>query len=465
MKNTLLLAFSTICLTQTMLSGCGSFSSKSAKNNGDKGHPIYNVATRYDVKSLDPASVQDWTTAHVLSYLYASIGEVCEIETKDQKTYTLTLKPSKFSNDQPVKPADIQFTLERVLEPETMSGSGFQFASQISPGSIKILSDTQLQFTLTTPDASFKEKLRDRSFGIVNSKLVEKKKQLVTSQLGMGISNWKMIAYTPNSDITLESLIDHQQLKFRYVKDSATRRNLYDTGSVQYAMFAPHELGAIKGHPDISSGGPETLVYLQINPTTQPALDAQTRRIMRLSVQQTVDFNKILAGAVQPVNSMFALSFDDLKQFQPITSKLRMPVPKTEFQITYAEIGMQNPAVESIVTGLNQAGFNVTGRAMPSGEMITRNNKGQIPILFTGWQPDYPGPLNTAPMMFHSKSSGNHTAFKNAEVDKLIDLAQQGIDTEANIRKVTEIIENECPVIPLYIQHDLILKKSDPPQR
>jgi hypothetical protein len=25
-------------------------------------------------------------------------------------------------------------------------------------------------------------------------------------------------------------------------------------------MFAPHELGAIKGHPDISSGGPETLV-------------------------------------------------------------------------------------------------------------------------------------------------------------------------------------------------------------
>jgi ABC-type oligopeptide transport system substrate-binding subunit len=50
-------------------------------------------------------------------------------------------------------------------------------------------------------------------------------------------------------------------------------------------------------------------------------------------------------------------------------------------------------------------------------------------------------------------------------VDKLIDLAQQGIDTEANIRKVTEIIENECPVIPLYIQHDLILKKSDPPKR
>ena len=80
MKNTLLLAFSTICLTQTMLTGCGSFSSKSAKNNGDKGQPIYNVATRYDVKSLDPASVQDWTTAHVLSYLYASIGEVCELE-------------------------------------------------------------------------------------------------------------------------------------------------------------------------------------------------------------------------------------------------------------------------------------------------------------------------------------------------------------------------------------------------
>ncbi len=100
---------------------------------------------------------------------------------------------------------------------------------------------------------------------------------------------------------------------------------------------------------------------------------------------------------------------------------------------------------------------------MPSGAMLEKNAKGEIPILFTGWQPDFDGALNTIPMLFHSKSSENHSGYSNPEVDRLIDLAQQGIDTDKNIQKAYDLIERDAPGVPLYIQRDLVLQKKEPP--
>ena len=67
-------------------------------------------------------------------------------------------------------------------------------------------------------------------------------------------------------------------------------------------------------------------------------------------------------------------------------------------------------------------------------------------------------------MLFHSKSSENHSGFNMPEVDKLIDAAQRGVNTDENIKAATSIIEGNAPCIPLYVQRDLVLMRREPPK-
>lgn len=454
----------------TLLAGCGNFSAKKGSTPANE----YVWLTRYDVKTLDPAAVQDWTTGTVLSYLYPSIGKLCEVTTDNSKKFTLKLNKSTFSNGDPVTPEDIQFTLERCLCSETLSSVGNQFASQIQGSRAFIdkkaahLSGVQIDpsgtisITLDVPDQAFLAKLKNNAFGVVNHKLVEMRKPLDKYTVGDGAGNWTLDKVSPGTEWTLKHRTTGESLKFRFSGDSANRRNLYDTGSADYAMFAAHEIGVVKGHKDITKGGPTTLVYLQCNPKTQPALNQALRYQLGALIHTNLDFTKLLGNHVKPASSFLELSSTETMPSSGVASS--KITDKGHFEITFAEIGMQNPSVEGIVTSLRTAGLDIQGRAMPSGAMLETNAKGEIPMLFTGWQPDFDGPLNTIPMLFHSKSSENHSGYNNPKVDNLIDAAQRGENSTRNIQEAEIIIRNDSPCIPLYVQRDLVLMRREPPK-
>ncbi|MEI8281948.1 MAG: ABC transporter substrate-binding protein [Armatimonadota bacterium] len=452
------------------LFGCGNFSTQ-AKPGATR---EYVWLTRYDVKTLDPAALQDWTSGKVLSYLYPSIGTMCKIGCDKPSVFSLTVKPSKFSNGDPVTAEDIRFTLERCLETEIHSSVGNQFAAQIRgskdfadgktahPEGIKITDGSHLFIILDRMDSTYGEKLNNNAFGVLNHKLVGLKKPITDALLGYGAGNWTMDCISPGTEWTLKPRGDGERLKFRFSGDSANRRSIFDTGGADYAMFAAHEIGVVKGHKNLTKGGPTTLVYLQMNPKTKPSLTMQVRYEIGSIIHSNLDFAKVLGDHVTPAISFLELS--GLPQL-PSNALSRFNLTgKDHFEITFAEIGMQNPSVEAIVAALRKAGMDVQGRAMPSGAMLEANSRGEIAMLFTGWQPDYDGPLNTIPMLFHSKSSENHSGYNNPRVDRLINLAQTGFDTNKNIQEASLMIEGEAPCIPLYVQRDLVLMRREPPK-
>lgn len=450
-----------------ILAGCSKMSGTPRKSNE------YVWLTRYDVKTLDPAAIQDWTTGKVLSYVYPSIGELCEIETQDSKLFKLKLKPETFSNGDPVTPEDIRATVERCLLAQNQSTVGNQFASEIQGSQafadekvrhmdgLQILPDSSIMINLDNPDQAFASKLKNRAFGVINHKLVDLEKPISDFKAGYGAGNWTFESVETGREWKLKQTKTGQILRFRFAGDSANRLNLFDTNQADYAMFAAHEAGVVGKHANLDKGGPTTLVYLQFNPKATPELTKELRYQVGSNVHASTDFAKVLGGVVTPASNFLALSGTDPLPSSGITNP--KIVSKAHFEITYAEIGMQNPSVEAVVTTLRSAGMDVQGRAMPSGAMLEKNAKGEISILFTGWQPDFDGPLNTIPMLFHSKSSENHSGYNNLQVDLLIEDAQRGIDTTKNIQKAYALIEQDTPGVPLYIQRDLVLKRSDPP--
>ena len=312
---------------------------------------------------------------------------------------------------------------------------------------------------MNSPDQAFAEKLKNNAFGVLNHKVVSG--PLLTTMSGAGAGNWIFLSFAPGREWKLLNRNTKEILRFRFIGDSATRRSLFDKGEADFAMFAAHEAGVINGHPNLDKGGPTTLVYLQFNPKTKPELTSQLRYEISANIRTSTNFSTILNKMVTPATSFLELSgIRPLPFAETSTPKIES---KASLEITYAEIGMQNPSVEAMVTTLRQAGLDIKGRALPSGAMLEKNARGEVPILFTGWQPDFSGPLNTIPMLFHSKSSENHSGYNNPRVDALIDKAQRGENTEANIQRAYQYIESEAPCIPLYVQRDLVLKRKEPP--
>ena len=452
-----------------LIAGCGKFSDRPSTNIGE-----YVWLTRYDVKTLDPAAVQDWTTGKVLSYLYPSIGKLCEVKSDDSKKFVLKLNKSVFTNGEQVTPEDIRFTLERCLCSETLSSVGNQFASQIHGSRAFIDGKTKsldgivigpggtVTIQLDTPDQAFTAKLNNNAFGVVNRKLVEMRKPLDSYKIGYGAGNWTLEFVAPGSEWSMKHKDTGEWLKFRFSGDSASRRSLFDTKAADYAMFAAHDIGVVKGHLNLSKGGPTTLVYLQFNPKTKPELNNGLRYEIGALLRSELKFTELLGDHVRQASHFLELSgIDPLPSSGVFSHRI---TNKGHFEITFAEIGMQNPSVEGVVTVLRKAGMDIQGRAMPSGAMLEMNAKGEIPILFTGWQPDFDGPLNTIPMLFHSKSSENHSGYRNLKVEQFIDAAQRGEDTTANIQRAWLIIGSDAPCEPLYIQRDLVLMRRDPPK-
>lgn len=454
-----------VCLVAA-LAGCSSWKERTATTQQG-----FVWLTRYDIKTLDPAAVQDWTTGNVLAYLYPSIGKLCEITTTDAKTFVVALKPSKFTNDTPVTGEDIQFTLERCLIGSVESSAGNQYASQIKGA--KAFSDNPtgkvegitvegntVIIELEKTDQAFKSKLSNKAFGVVNHATVARDKPHTKYNVGDGAGNWILESFTPGSDWKLVNKDTKEILKVKYAGDSASRRQTYDTGAADYAMFGAHEAGSVRGHKDLDIGGPTTLVYLQLNPKTKPELSVAMRKWMRTYIPGQVNFQQILIDKVKPAKTMLDLS----GLTPPVPTLTTKPTDAGSFEITYADIGMQNPSVEGVISAFNKAGFKFKGRAMQSAAMLAANAKGEVPILFTGWQPDYEGPLNTLPMLYLSTSSENKSGFKNPKVDQFITDAQAGKDTEKNILEAMKLIDEDPHAVPLYINRDLILKRKDLPK-
>lgn len=140
-----------------------------------------------DVQTLDPQrwySAATWGLANALcttliryddkagpegAVIVPGLADLPEISA-DGLTYTFKLKPAKFANGDPITPADVQYTFERLMDPKVDTGTGGYFEATLQGAqdyadgkatSISGITTTtdSIAFQLTTPDGSFENKI------------------------------------------------------------------------------------------------------------------------------------------------------------------------------------------------------------------------------------------------------------------------------------------------------------------
>ena len=139
------------------------------------------VAYKDDIATLDPAVGYDWQNWPAIKMLFDALldykpgttdleprlAAAMPVISEGGRAYTFTLRDGvKFSNGQPVTAGDVQFTLERVLNPATKSpGAGFfadiagsaEFAAGKAKtlAGVKVLGPKSVKITLSQPNAAF----------------------------------------------------------------------------------------------------------------------------------------------------------------------------------------------------------------------------------------------------------------------------------------------------------------------
>lgn len=76
----------------------------------------------------------------------------------------------------------------------------------------------------------------------------------------------------------------------------------------------------------------------------------------------------------------------------------------------------------------------------------------RAPMFMYAWYADFPDPDNFLGTLFHSKSRYNYTAYRNPEVDRLLDKAKAERDYLKRMemyRKIEELVLDDAPIVPM----------------
>lgn len=400
------------------------------------------VAYKDDLATLDPAIAYDWTnwpavkmvfdglldydaTTNLLPRLAVEMPTVSE----DGRTYTFKLRQGvKFQNGRELTAADVVYTMNRVLDPETASpGAGFYVgilgAQEFMDGKseavegIKALDDYTVQFTLSQPDVTFLNKMALNFAYVVPKEVVEERgENFGHAPLGTGpflLKEWVPGQYlvferNPNyffeglpylDKITIEVGVEPDVALLRLEKGEIDLMGDPPPGS-DWARISsdPAWEGRIERAPQIST------IYIAIN-TTMPLFDnvkvrqalnhaVNKQRIIQLLNGRGTVANQILPPAMPGYDPDYVGY-----EYSPEKAKALLEEAGLgdgfETSIECIAVDPQPKLCESFQQDLAKIGIKLNIDTLAAPNVIEDAGNGKNPLTWSGglaWIQDYPDP-------------------------------------------------------------------------
>lgn len=400
------------------------------------------VAYKDDLATLDPAIGYDWTNwpaeklvfDGLLDYddgttieprIAASLPEI----NADATVYTFKLRPDvKFSNGRTLTADDVVYSITRVLDPKTGSpGSGFfvgiKGAQDFIDGKttsvegIKALDANTVEFTLSSPDVTFLNKMALNFAFIVPKEEVEKAgENFGHAPVGTGpytLKEWKSgesLTFERNPNYFFEGLpyLDSIVIQVGVAPDVALLR--LEKGEIDlmgdpppgadWARITadPAWANRIEKQPQVST------VYIAINTTAEPFDDVKVRqalnhaidkqRIVQLLNGRATVANQVLPPLMPGYDKSYTgydYSPDKAKQ---LLTEAGFP-DGFETSMECIAVDPQPKLCESFQQDLDKVGIKLTLNTLAAPNVIDDAGNGKPPLTWSGglgWIQDYPDP-------------------------------------------------------------------------
>ncbi|AKM09545.1 peptide ABC transporter substrate-binding protein [Croceicoccus naphthovorans] len=498
----------TCTLLAAALAACGSGGKEADQAIADK---ILLVGNEAEPKTLDSQINTGMPEARIVSTLCEGLtqmnatddtklapGAAASWEPNDDfSQWTFHMQPNgKWSDGTPVKAEDFVYSWQRILTPAL----GAQYAEMLyvikgaeafnrgqttdfGTVGVKALDDMTLQVDLVGPTPFFAELVKHHSFFPVPPKQV---------QAGGGMADrandwasgtnfvcngpFKMKEWSTNKLIEVEKNPNYWDaanvalngIRFYPIENSQTETAMFMGG--QLHITSGLQLGKFpivqKTNPDELRSDPFlALIYMSFNTTRKPFDDLRVRKALSMTIDRKAIIDNVLKAGQTPATGLVPAALtsyptSDIVKYDEAEAKKLLAeagypggkgFPPAEILTISNE---DNRKLAEIVQGMwrQKLGVEFTIYNQEWKVYLATLESLDFDVSFQAWSADYAYPT-TFLDIFTSNSGNNHTGWKNAQFDSLIDQARVA-PTEAERMKLLSdsetVLLNDAPVAPLY---------------
>ncbi len=443
------------------------------------------VAIQSDGKSLDPHTVSDAASIHLIENMYSTLlrykdGTYGEVEpdlaqsyeiSDDGKTYTFHLRQGvKFhESGKEVTARDVKYSIERMIEQKARA-SYFELLD-----TIQVVEDDTIVITLKEPMAPFLIYLANPMSAIVDQEVVEKNGgSLDRADAGCGpfmLAEWKKdqhLILAKNPDYFVEGLPYLDKVVFRPIPDETAQTTAIRNKEVDIILDVTTKQAMVlqKAGGVVVKSVPGTFwEYLGINTSNAPLDDARVRQaisyaINREAINKMVKFGMatVLDGGVLPDTHW---AYADLHLYaEPDIEKAKQLLQDAGVGAGFAttikvgsDFEYQVQAAQIIKQQLKPLGIEVEVSALESGIFFDGLGKHDFDMTVVGWL-GFIDPDEFFYNIFHSAGKWNQQVYNNPELDALLEKGRVTIDQQERkeiYHNVQKILAHDVPMAFLYM--------------
>ncbi|GED72939.1 dipeptide-binding protein DppE [Brevibacillus reuszeri] len=458
--------------------------------------PSYNILnnlmeglTRLDEnQKIQPAAASEWKVS------------------EDGKTYTFTLRDSKWSNGDPVTAHDFEYAWKRMLDPALASPASFlayiiEGAEAYNSGKgkvedvkVKALDDKTLEVVLAQPASWTLLLASNPAFFPVNKATGEKDpKWAAEAATFVGNGPFKLTEWTHDSE--LKMMKNENYWDAANVTLAGAVWKMIDDENTEYQMFTNEELHRTTTVPaDMADqlfkegkvyvkDGAGTEFY-RFNVTKEPFDNANIRKAFSMAIDRQTLVDLVLMRQQKPGTAFVSFGLPDangsgdfrqvggeLVKFDAAEAKKLLEqgmkekgyTQLPEVTLTYRS-GTANEKTAQAAQEMWKQTLGVDVKLQKvEGKVLTDMQKQlQYQIARSSWLPDFGDAINFLDI-FQSKSGSNRTGWKNAEYDKLIEGAYKEPDDAKRMQMLHDaekVLVNDAPIAPLYFYNTSLLSSD-----
>ncbi|RHX66847.1 peptide ABC transporter substrate-binding protein [Lactobacillus delbrueckii] len=501
----------TVLASAALLAACGSNSSKESSSS----KKTLNWTVASEIPTMDMSKATDAASFNQLSNTMEGLyrlGKNSKLEkalatsekvSKDGKTYTYTLRKSKWSDGSELTAKDFVYSWRRTVDPKTASQysylfSGIKNADAIVAGKkkpetlgIKAVGKYKLVITLERRIAYFDKLMGFVVFFPQSEKAVTKygskygtasKYMLYNGpfkQTGWTGSNlsWKMVKnpyYWDKKNVKLDTITWSVQ------KTPSTSYNLYQSNKLDYTGLDASQTKQLKNQKGYVTLNQGATFYLQFNIAKNKYLaNTNIRKALSLAVDRK-GLTSSLGGNSVPANTLTPTQLTDVngedytkrisksaESFYPASTNKKeavkylnrglkeLGVSKFSFKILSDDTDSGKKTTEFLQSTFESTFGNkvsVSVQNLPFKTRLSRSTAGNFDIVVSGWSADFADPISFLDL-FTSTNPENNGKWKNTSYDKLIADSKTTASTSKrwdDLTKAEDILLNNVGVAPLY---------------
>lgn len=501
-----------VLMAATVLSACGGASTKSAKEE-------ITVNVGGEPLTIDPSTNSSTDGGTYIMHAFEGLTKIDKNGktvagvaknwdvSSDGTKYTFHLRDdAKWSDGQPVKAQDFEYSWKRALDPATASEYAYQLwylkngqaasegSKKVDEVGVKATDDKTLEVTLEYPTTYFLDLVHFPTYMPLRKDIIDKYKDqwIQKPETYIGNGAYKMTAWNHKDSIVFEKndqyydkdSIKLKKITWKLMEDDTAALSSYEAGEVDVINGLIPQ-AETKNLIDAKKAKVYPMVgtyYVYFNIAKKPLDDARVRKALALAIDRKYIVENVTMAGQKPAVAPVPYQVPGAEAGKDFRSEgealIQETANVTEAQKLLADAGYPGgkgfPEIEiyyntqsghkAIMEAIQQQwktnlGITVKNPVMEWKVLQDKVNNKDFTMARMGWIGDYNDPM-TFLDMWTSTSSQNNTNFANKDFDNYILEAKKSNDQKVRMEamhKAEKIFMDEMPAMPIYYYVSVVL--------